>query len=120
MRRDRGIKLQMDLLMIAYLQTGMAFSPRTIFLCEEASMPREKPCPFRDQPANEGGHRDARIGENAAPVFQFRYTPEEGTGDPHARCAFLALTRQALAQQEIDRTQVCRRCARVIRVHSVH
>jgi hypothetical protein len=82
-------------------------------------MPRETPCPFRDQPANEGGHMDASIGEHGAAVFQFRYTPEQGTGDPHAPCAFLALSQQALAQQEIDRTQACHRCARVVRVHSI-
>jgi hypothetical protein len=34
-------------------------------------------------------------------------------------CAFLALSQQVLAQQEIDSTQICRRCSRVIRVHSV-
>jgi hypothetical protein len=82
-------------------------------------MPRENPCPFRDQPANEGGHMDASIGEHGAPVLQFRYTLENGAGDPHAPCAFLALSQQAIAQQEIDRTQACRRCARVVRVHSI-
>jgi hypothetical protein len=82
-------------------------------------MPRQRPCPFRDQPANEGGHMDASGGENGAPVLQFRYTPVQGTGDPHAQCAFLALSKQALAHQEIDRTQACRRCTRVIRVQPV-
>ena len=80
-------------------------------------MPR--PCPFCNQPANEGGHMDASIGEHAEPVFQLTYTPAHGTGDPHAPCAFLALSQQALAQQEIDCTQTCRRCARVVGVHSV-
>jgi hypothetical protein len=83
-------------------------------------MPGKRPCPIRDQPANEGGHMDASVGENGARVFEFRYTPEHGTGDPHARCAFLALSRQALAHEEIDRTQACRQCGRVVRVHSVH
>jgi hypothetical protein len=82
-------------------------------------MPRKNPCPFCDQPANEGGHMDASVGEQGAAVLQFRYTPEQGTADPHAPCAFLALSQQALTQQEIDRTQACRRCARVIRVYSV-
>jgi hypothetical protein len=86
-------------------------------------MPRARPCPFRDQPANEGGHMDVSVEENGAPAFQFNYTPEHSTGNPHARCAFLALSKKALARQlahqGIDETQVCRRCARVIRVHSV-
>ena len=82
-------------------------------------MPQERPCPFRDRAANEGGHMDASVGENGAAVFQFRYTPQQGTADPSAPCAFLMLSQQALAQQQIDRTQVCRRCARLIRVHSV-
>jgi hypothetical protein len=83
----------------------------------------EHPCPFCDQPANEGGHMDASVGEHAEAVFEFRYTPQQGTGDPHARCAFLALSQQALAHQlaheQIDRTQACRRCTRAVRVHSV-
>jgi hypothetical protein len=82
-------------------------------------MPRERPCPIRDQPANAGGYMDACVGEQAEPAFQFSYTPENGTGDPHAPCAFLALSQQALAHQEIDRTQACHRCARVVRVQSV-
>jgi hypothetical protein len=62
---------------------------------------------------------DASIGEQGVAVLQFRYTPEQDTADPHAPCAFLALSQQALTQQEIDRTQACHRCARVIRVYSV-
>jgi hypothetical protein len=86
-------------------------------------MLQENSCPFCDQPANQGGHMDASIGEQEAVVFQFEYTPEQGTTDPQAPCAFLALSQQALAhqlaQQEIDRTQACRRCTRAVRVHSV-
>jgi hypothetical protein len=82
-------------------------------------MPPGRPCPFCDQPANEGGHMDASVGEHAEAVFQFRYTPEQGTGDPDAPCAFLALSQQALAHEQIDSTQACRRCTRVVRVHSV-
>ena len=62
---------------------------------------------------------DASIGEHAQPVFQLTYTPAYGTGDPHAPCAFLALSQQALAQQEIDSPQRCRRCARVVGIHSL-
>jgi hypothetical protein len=62
---------------------------------------------------------DASIGEHAEAVFQLTYTPASGTGHPHAPCAFLALSQQALAQQEIDSTQTCRRCARVIGIHSL-
>jgi hypothetical protein len=82
-------------------------------------MPRKTPCPFRDQPANQGGHMDASIGEQAEPVFAFRYTPQQGSADPHAPCVFVALSQQALAHPEIDRTQVCRQCGRVIRVQLV-
>jgi hypothetical protein len=82
-------------------------------------MLQENACPFCDQPAHQGGHMDASIGEHGARVFEFRYTPEHSAGDPHARCAFLALSKQALANEDIDRTQACRRCARVVRVHSV-
>jgi hypothetical protein len=73
---------------------------------------------FCDQPANQGGHMDARIGDQEAVVFQFEYTPEQGTGDPDAPCAFLVLSQQALAQQCIDSTHLCCRCARVVGVHS--
>jgi hypothetical protein len=62
---------------------------------------------------------DASIGEHAEAVFQLTYTPASGMGHPHAPCAFLALSQQALAQQEIDSTQTCRRCARVIGIHSL-
>lgn len=82
-------------------------------------MPPEQPCPFRDQPASMGGAMDASVGERAEPVLQFRYTPEQGMADPAAPCAFLALSQHALAHQGIDKTQACRRCGRVIRVHSV-
>src|SRR5437667_9237118 len=83
-------------------------------------MPRESPCPFRNQPANEGGHIDASIGEHGASVFQFSYTPVHGTDDHHVPCAFRALSQQALTHQKIDRTQACRRCARMLRVHSIN
>jgi hypothetical protein len=86
-------------------------------------MPRQRPCPFCDQPATIGGQMDASIGEQAAPVFAFRYTPQQGSADPHAPCVFVALSQHALAQQltqqEIDRTQACRHCARAVRVSSV-
>jgi hypothetical protein len=79
-------------------------------------MSHQRPCPIEDQPAHEGGQREASIGEQVAPAFEFRYTPEQGTGHPQAHCAFRAFSQQALAQQEIDKTQACRRCGRVVRV----
>jgi hypothetical protein len=82
-------------------------------------MSRQRPCPIRDNPANESGEIDAKIGENGEPVFQFRYTPEGGSGEPQASCAFLELSKQALAHQNIDSTQLCRRCTRVVRVRSL-
>jgi hypothetical protein len=82
-------------------------------------MPRERPCPFRDQPASEGGHMDASVGENTESVFQLTYTPVCGTGDPDAPCMFLALSQQALAHRQIDSIQTCRQCARVVGVHSL-
>ena len=82
-------------------------------------MPQERPCPFRDRPATEGGHMDANVGEEEAPLFEFGYTPVQGTGDPSGPCAFRLLSQQALAHQKIDSTQACRQCARVIGVHSV-
>ena len=82
-------------------------------------MPQERPCPFRDKSANESGQIEARIGENVEPVFQFRYTPECGTGDPHALCAFIELSKKALAHSNIESTQSCHRCTRVVRVQSV-
>jgi hypothetical protein len=82
-------------------------------------MPPERPCPIRNQPANEGGRMDVSVGENREPLFQFSYTPEHGTGNPRARCAFHALSKQALTHEKIDRIQACRRCARFVRVQSV-
>jgi hypothetical protein len=83
-------------------------------------MPHQRPCPIEDQPANEGGQMQARMRAQGAVLFQFRYTPEHGTGDPHARCTFRAFSQLALAQQEFDCTQACRRCGRAVRVHSLN
>jgi hypothetical protein len=83
-------------------------------------MPRKRPCPIEDQPANQGGHMEAHMRAQGVPVFQFRYTPEYGIADPHAPCAFRTLSCQALTQQELDRTHACRRCGRVVRVYSLN
>jgi hypothetical protein len=81
-------------------------------------MPPERSCPIQNQPANEGGRMDASTGENGELLFRFSYTPEHGTGNPRARCAFRTLSKQALAHEKIDRIQACRRCARFVRVQS--
>jgi hypothetical protein len=82
-------------------------------------MPAGRPCPFRDQPTNEGGYMDASVREHTEPVLQLTYRPACGTSDPDAPCAFRALLQQVLAHQELDRTQVCCQCDRVVRVHTV-
>jgi hypothetical protein len=82
-------------------------------------MSRANPCPFRNQSANEGGYRDESVEEHTEPVVQWTNTSMCGTRDPDAPCAFRALLQQMLAQQEIDRTQVCPQCERVVRIHSL-
>jgi hypothetical protein len=69
--------------------------------------------------AFEGGYRDASVEEQTEAVFQVTNTPAYGTGDPDAPCAFRTLLQHMLAQQELDRTQVCRQCKSVVRVHAV-
>lgn len=75
-------------------------------------------CPITSTPTNAGGQIDASVGKDFKQKLRYAYTPVMHTSIPHASCALLALSRQAVTDPIMDKTLPCWRCARVVRLQS--
>jgi hypothetical protein len=75
-------------------------------------------CPISPTPTDAGGQIDASVGKDSQQKLRYTYTPVMGTSIPHAPCAFIELSRQAVTNPNMDTTFPCHRCARVVRLQS--
>jgi len=75
-------------------------------------------CPISPTPSNAGGQIDVSVGKGGTQKLRFTFTPVQGVGDPAAPCAFHAVSQQAVANPNMDKTLACGRCRRAIRLQT--